>query len=191
MLLLDGLGQKKKKVLCLTGIGGIGKTTLAAEVMSNVTQHSKKYKFKRDQLQIAFPMIAKAAKIPLDGADTIQKIRNIVMQSWEDDGKLIYLLFDNIDKESYQQLYNEVIHDLPPNVKMIITTRDSSLVSPLDCEQYEVPLIEETQAVSAIKDIFHSYRQYDSYSKKEIEEFLKKIDGKNVLFWGWINWCLP
>ncbi|PWU06476.1 MAG: hypothetical protein C5B43_01645 [Verrucomicrobia bacterium] len=155
---------KKDQIVVISGIGGMGKSTLATKYGKDCKQRGWEVRWiKGTEIDEEFFRLAKDLNIKTTNLDP-EKVKNLVYtQGFEKhyEGQKLLLIFDKVkDKEKIK----EYLTNLPSHAKVIITSRNSNLL-------LGIP------GMSAVELEGFSKREAITYLMKA----LKKKDEKEVL----------
>ena len=138
----------KEQVVVISGAGGMGKSTLAAEYGRNRKQGGWQVRWiKGMQIKDEFWQIAKDLKITTDKLCP-EEIRNEVYKCFARFGKeqQVLLIFDNVENGEKMREY---LKNLPNNAKVIITAKDGNLLE--DMQAIKLHGFGKAEAISYLR----------------------------------------
>jgi len=124
-----------EQVVVLSGLGGIGKSTLATKYGRDRKQRSEQVIwFEENRIDETFLKLAKFMKIGTQNLSS-EELRDLVYAGFErySPNRPILLIFDSVDREEKIVGY---LKSLPNNVKVIITSRNDSLLTTTHTTQH-------------------------------------------------------
>ncbi|CAN6362824.1 unnamed protein product [Urochloa humidicola] len=188
-LLMDGEGVQKQQlmVLCIVGVGGLGKTTLANSVYQRLRGEFQSQAFvsvsvKPDIKKILNSILRQVSKIEKPKAEEwmltelIDKIRGILEKT-----RYIIVIDDIWCKTEWVHIKNVLVENNLGN-KVIVTTRNADMAefccSSVDGAVYELKTLSDADSKRLFcKRIFNKYDGIDSELEEVTQKFLKKCGG--------------
>ncbi len=160
----------KYHVVVISGPGGMGKSTLAAEYGRNKKQKGGQVRWINGQkIDLEFAYLAEALNINTEDLN-FEEIKNLVFEAFNKQlGKeKIALIFDNVEnKEKMKQC----LINLPNHVHVVITTRNRNLLDH-DYSTIELRGFNTAEAIAYLKEFRNTN---ETGSENQIEEFVKKV----------------
>lgn len=162
-----------EQVVVLSGIGGMGKSTLATKYGRDRKQRSEQVIwFEENRIEENFLKLAKFMKIGTQNLSS-EELRDLVYAGFErySPNRPILLIFDSVDKEEKIVGY---LKSLPNNVKVIITSRNDSLLTTTHTTQHiKIEGFTQKDALEYLSKAFENNER--GVNAKEIKKLQNRV----------------